>query len=198
MCKFFFPSMLPDIEDYESHSNEFHSFSEGDLKAVVEGIVKWYQINRRKLPWRGDQPPYSKTVDTKTNSKRDGKQMEMTSFFVKKRPKVEAKKSELEYEFVKDGITAYTEYVSEVMLQQTRVDTVIEKYIQWMTRYPTIKDLAKATDEDVNSLWSGLGYYRRAKYLVQGARVRIQTIYYLFSTSWNTIMEKFRLRRKSC
>ena len=124
--------------------------------------------------------------------------MEMTSFFVKKRPKVEAKKSELEYEFVKDGITAYTEYVSEVMLQQTRVDTVIEKYIQWMTRYPTIKDLAKATDEDVNSLWSGLGYYRRAKYLVQGARVRIQTIYYLFSTSWNTIMEKFRLRRKSC
>ena len=58
------------------------------------------------------------------------------------------------------------------MLQQTRVDTVIEKYIQWMTQYPTIKDLAKATDEDVNSLWSGLGYYRRAKYLVQGARVQ--------------------------
>ena len=99
--------------------------------------------------------------------------MEMTSFFAKKRPKVEKEKPDLEYEFVKDGITAYTEYVSEVMLQQTRVDTVIEKYIQWMTKYPTIKDLAKASDEDVNSLWSGLGYYRRAKYLVQGARVEI-------------------------
>ena len=57
------------------------------------------------------------------------------------------------------------------MLQQTRVDTVIDKYIQWMTRFPTIKDLAEATEEEVNSLWSGLGYYRRAQYLIKGARV---------------------------
>ena len=57
------------------------------------------------------------------------------------------------------------------MLQQTRVDTVIDKYIEWMTRFPTIQDLAKATEEEVNSLWSGLGYYRRAQYLVKGAKV---------------------------
>lgn len=167
-----FPVMVPDIEDYENHPDEFHAFSKEDLGAVVDGIVKWYQTNRRKLPWRGDQPPYSKTAETKSTSKKDGKQMEMTSFFAKKRQKVEEKKSNTqEYDFVKNGITAYTEYVSEIMLQQTRVDTVIEKYLQWMTQYPTIQDLAKASDEDVNSLWSGLGYYRRAKYLVQGARV---------------------------
>ena len=57
------------------------------------------------------------------------------------------------------------------MLQQTRVDTVIDKYIQWMERFPTIADLAKATEEEVNSVWSGLGYYRRAQYLIKGARV---------------------------
>ena len=57
------------------------------------------------------------------------------------------------------------------MLQQTRVDTVIDKYILWMERFPTIEALAAATEDDVNSLWSGLGYYRRAQYLLKGAKV---------------------------
>ena len=162
---------MADIEDYVDHTTAYHSFSEEELEAVSNAIVKWYRVHRRKLPWRGDTPPYSKTAEVKSSSKRDGKQTSMTHFFAAKKPRVEAPSSPQNYPFLKEGITAYTEYVSEIMLQQTRGDTVIDKYIEWMTRFPTIQDLAKATEEEVNSLWSGLGYYRRAQYLVKGAKV---------------------------
>lgn len=162
---------MADIEDYVDHTTTYHSFSEEELEAVANAIVKWYRIHRRKLPWRGDAPPYSKTAEVKSSSKRDGKQQSLTHFFASKKPKVETPSATPNYPFLKEGITAYTEYVSEIMLQQTRVDTVIDKYIEWMTRFPTIQDLAKATEEEVNSLWSGLGYYRRAQYLIKGAKV---------------------------
>lgn len=164
--------MGSDIEDYLNHTEDFHAFTEEEIKEVTDRIVQWYQKNRRKLPWRGDQPPYSKTADVKTSSKTSKNQSSLTNFFTSKKRKVESKSETVqEYDFVKNGITGYTEYVSEIMLQQTRVDTVIDKYIQWMQHFPTIKALSEATDEEVNSLWSGLGYYRRAQYLVKGARV---------------------------
>lgn len=65
---------------------------------------------------------------------------------------------------------AYGVWVSEVMLQQTRVSTVIEYWQRWMARWPTIDDLASATQEQVNEAWSGLGYYRRASLLLEGAK----------------------------
>ena len=164
--------MEMDIEDYEDHTDQFHSFSDKELTEISNNIVKWYQQNRRKLPWRGDQPPYSRTAEVKTTTKRDSKQASLTSFFSSKKQKLNNHKEDVKtYDFVNDGITPYSEYVSEIMLQQTRVDTVIDKYIQWMERFPTIADLAKATEEEVNSVWSGLGYYRRAQYLIKGARV---------------------------
>ena len=46
------------------------------------------------------------------------------------------------------------------MLQQTRVQTVIDYFNRWMTKWPTVEDLAKTTLEEVNEMWSGLGYYR--------------------------------------
>ncbi|MGA8940970.1 MAG: A/G-specific adenine glycosylase [Acidobacteriaceae bacterium] len=55
------------------------------------------------------------------------------------------------------------------MLQQTRVATVIERYEEFLDRFPTIHDLAVADEEDVLALWSGLGYYRRARMLHRGA-----------------------------
>jgi A/G-specific adenine glycosylase len=58
---------------------------------------------------------------------------------------------------------AYEVWVSEIMLQQTRVETVIEYYKKWMKRFPTVRTLAEASLDDVNSQWAGLGYYRRAK-----------------------------------
>ena len=60
---------------------------------------------------------------------------------------------------------AYKILVSEVMLQQTQVQRVIEKYHQFLAAFPTINDLAAASLASVLILWSGLGYNRRAKFL---------------------------------
>ncbi|OUM94613.1 MAG: A/G-specific adenine glycosylase [Thermobacillus sp. ZCTH02-B1] len=64
----------------------------------------------------------------------------------------------------------YRIWVSEVMLQQTRVDTVIPYYERFMRRFPTIRHLAEAPEEEVLKLWEGLGYYSRARNLQAGAR----------------------------
>ena len=69
---------------------------------------------------------------------------------------------------------AYAILVSELMLQQTQVSRVIPKYIDFMARFPTIKDLAAASLADVLLMWSGLGYNRRAKFLHQAARVVVE------------------------
>jgi A/G-specific adenine glycosylase len=64
----------------------------------------------------------------------------------------------------------YATWLSEIMLQQTRVATVIDRYQEFLRRFPTIHDLAIADEEDVLALWSGLGYYRRARMLHRGAQ----------------------------
>ncbi|GAV68411.1 HhH-GPD domain-containing protein [Cephalotus follicularis] len=66
---------------------------------------------------------------------------------------------------------AYQVWVSEVMLQQTRVQTVIDYYNRWMRRWPTLHHLAQASLEEVNEMWAGLGYYRRARFLLEGAKM---------------------------
>jgi len=64
----------------------------------------------------------------------------------------------------------YKTWVSEVMLQQTRVAAVIEHYLHFMKRFPGLVALALAPEEDVLAAWSGLGYYRRARMLHKAAR----------------------------
>jgi A/G-specific adenine glycosylase len=59
----------------------------------------------------------------------------------------------------------YAIWVSEIMLQQTRVDTVKPYFTRWMARFPTVSELAQAPLDDVLSLWAGLGYYARARNL---------------------------------
>ncbi|KAF8180374.1 DNA glycosylase [Pholiota molesta] len=54
---------------------------------------------------------------------------------------------------------AYEVWISEIMLQQTQVATVVPYYNRWMAKFPTIRDLAGATIDEVNGLWKGLGYY---------------------------------------
>ncbi|KAJ9120701.1 hypothetical protein QFC22_002632 [Naganishia vaughanmartiniae] len=68
------------------------------------------------------------------------------------------------------GQRAYEIWVSEVMLQQTQVTTVIPYWKTWLLKWPTVADLAKADVEEVNSAWKGLGYYRRARSLLAGAQ----------------------------
>ncbi|CAB4284034.1 unnamed protein product [Prunus armeniaca] len=69
---------------------------------------------------------------------------------------------------------AYRVWVSEVMLQQTRVQTVVQYFHRWMSKWPTIHHLAQASLEEVNELWAGLGYYRRARFLLEGARMIVE------------------------
>lgn len=66
---------------------------------------------------------------------------------------------------------AYGVWVSEVMLQQTRVQTVIQYYNRWMEKWSTLQHLSLASLEEVNEMWAGLGYYRRARFLLEGARM---------------------------
>ena len=73
-------------------------------------LVDWYLANKRMLPWRENQNPY-------------------------------------------------TVWISEIMLQQTKVDTVIPYFNRFVEKYPTPKDLADADEEDVLKSWEGLGYY---------------------------------------
>jgi A/G-specific adenine glycosylase len=64
----------------------------------------------------------------------------------------------------------YRVWVSEIMLQQTRVDTVIPYYERFMSKFPTVRALAEAPEPEVLKCWEGLGYYSRARNLQAGAR----------------------------
>jgi A/G-specific adenine glycosylase len=64
----------------------------------------------------------------------------------------------------------YRIWLSEVMLQQTRVETVLPYYERFLSRFPTVQDLAAAPLAEVLALWSGLGYYRRARQLHAAAQ----------------------------
>jgi A/G-specific adenine glycosylase len=66
----------------------------------------------------------------------------------------------------------YAILVSELMLQQTRVETVLERryFERWMQQFPTVAELATAPDEAILKAWEGLGYYRRARHLREAAR----------------------------
>lgn len=64
-----------------------------------------------------------------------------------------------------------------MMLQQTQVTTVLAYYERWMTRWPTLPDLAAASLEQVNEMWAGLGYYSRGRRLHEIAcKVRLVMI----------------------
>lgn len=70
----------------------------------------------------------------------------------------------------------YAIWVSEVMLQQTQVKTVIPYYLRFIERFPSLGALARADDQAVLASWAGLGYYRRCRLLQQGA-LRVQGEY---------------------
>jgi A/G-specific adenine glycosylase len=72
--------------------------------------------------------------------------------------------------------TPYRVWVSEIMLQQTQVQTVIPYFERFMSRFPSINELAQAKEDEVLSLWSGLGYYSRARNLHKTAQI-IATTY---------------------
>lgn len=68
------------------------------------------------------------------------------------------------------NVSAYRVWLSEIMLQQTQVATVIPYFEKFTARFPTVADLAAASEDEVLSLWAGLGYYSRARNLHRAAK----------------------------
>jgi A/G-specific adenine glycosylase len=74
----------------------------------------------------------------------------------------------------RDSRDPYRIWVSEIMLQQTRVETVRPYYARWLRAFPTIQALARASDDRVLKLWEGLGYYSRARNLHRAAQIVVR------------------------
>lgn len=91
------------------------------LEEIVEPLLKWYQENKRVLPWRENKNPYCI-------------------------------------------------WISEIMLQQTRIEAVKKYYARFMKDLPTIHELANISEARLLKLWEGLGYYNRAKNLQKAAK----------------------------
>lgn len=92
-----------------------------DTRYFSDKVVKWYELNKRDLPWR-------ETIDP------------------------------------------YKVWVSEIILQQTRVNQGLPYYLNFIKSFPTVRRLASASEEEVLRLWQGLGYYTRARNLHKCAR----------------------------
>ncbi|HXZ95806.1 MAG TPA: A/G-specific adenine glycosylase [Burkholderiales bacterium] len=83
----------------------------------------------------------------------------------------------------------YRIWVSEIMLQQTQVATVIPYYVRFVERFADIKSLARASLDDVLAVWSGLGYYSRAVNLHRGAQMVMNDHRGIFPRNYDRIME---------
>lgn len=94
---------------------------EEKMKQLLPLLTKWYQENKRDLPWRRTKDPYCI-------------------------------------------------WVSEIMLQQTRVEAVKPYFQRFIKTLPTVKDLAEAEEETILKLWEGLGYYSRVRNMQVAAR----------------------------
>lgn len=88
----------------------------------------------------------------------------------------------------RDVHNPYYTWVSEIMLQQTQVKTVIPYFLNFMATFPTIKDLAEASDETLMNAWEGLGYYSRARNMREAARMIMTQFSGQFPTQYDDIL----------
>lgn len=114
------PQKSVPAENINILSNPNKKLRKGDLFAIPQLLLNWYDRNRRILPWR-EEP------------------------------------------------TAYRVWVSEIMLQQTRVEAVKPYFERFMKALPDVKALAEADEETLLKLWEGLGYYNRVRNLNKAA-----------------------------
>lgn len=89
----------------------------------------------------------------------------------------------------RENTEPYRIWISEIMLQQTRVDTVIAYYKKFLQAFPTIQDLATCEDEQLMKLWEGLGYYSRAKNLKKAAQVICEDYQGQFPTEFDIVLK---------
>ncbi|PKM65078.1 MAG: A/G-specific adenine glycosylase [Firmicutes bacterium HGW-Firmicutes-19] len=95
-------------------------------------------------------------------------------------------KRELPFRLNKDP---YSVWVSEIMAQQTRIETMLPYYSRWMKQFPDIKTCAEADENDILKAWEGLGYYRRAKMLWAGAKLVVADYGGIFPSIYDDIIK---------
>lgn len=117
------------------------SFDKVEVKELQGRLLNWYSSNYRHFPWRA--PP---SRDANGTVSRQSSSAESAPG------------------------APYAVWISEVMSQQTRIDVVVNYYERWMRTFPTIRALSEGSLDRINELWAGLGYYRRARYLHEGAK----------------------------
>ena len=71
----------------------------------------------------------------------------------------------------RETYSPYHVWISEVMLQQTQMDRAVSYFTRWLEKFPAIKDIASANEEEVLKLWEGLGYYTRARNIIKTANI---------------------------
>ncbi|MFN9176779.1 MAG: A/G-specific adenine glycosylase [Synechocystis sp.] len=89
----------------------------------------------------------------------------------------------------RDNPTPYAVWISEIMLQQTQVITVIPYYERWLQQFPDVQTLAQAELQTVLKAWEGLGYYARARNLHKTARIIVQEFDSVFPTDLDTWLQ---------
>ena len=88
----------------------------------------------------------------------------------------------------REEVSPYRTWISEIMLQQTRVTAVLPYFERFMAKYPTVRDLAAAEDGELMRLWQGLGYYSRARNLKRAARVIVENFGGIFPTTYKDLL----------
>ena len=139
--------------------------------AARAALLSWYDGNHRVLPWRvspGNGGGAAKKARAKTQQEKQ--RMLMAKTFGAKMKEEEPEAKGLPDDLSKD-VFAYRVWVSEIMLQQTRVSAAVDFYEKWTRKWPDVNSLAAASIDDVRVMWAGLGYYSRAQRLLQGAQL---------------------------
>ncbi|MDQ6961391.1 MAG: A/G-specific adenine glycosylase [Mariprofundaceae bacterium] len=85
-------------------------------------------------------------------------------------------------------LSPYAVWISEVMLQQTQVKTVVPKFNAWLKRFPDLTTLALAKEDDVLKAWEGLGYYRRARFIHASAQLICEKHAAIFPEGFDDIL----------
>lgn len=131
-----------------------------DVAGCRTALLAWYDRHHRQLPWRSHPHRQAAAQEQAPPPAAAAAPASWVSCAVD----AAAPPGLAAHDF------AYGVWVSEVMLQQTQVARGQVYFVNWMRRWPTLEALAQASEEEVNAAWAGLGYYRRARYLLDGAR----------------------------
>jgi A/G-specific adenine glycosylase len=87
----------------------------------------------------------------------------------------------------RDSRNPYHIWISEIMAQQTQIDTMIPYYLRWINQFPTIDSVASAQESEILKAWEGLGYYRRARFIHASAKKIVNEFDSIFPENYDDI-----------